>query len=65
MMLQAENTIFTIVVIGYFVLTALNFAFVIGKKGTCWRKQRFSCRRDSAAYGGTGAARDRAGHWPG
>ena len=32
MMLQAENTIFTIVVIGYFVLTALNFAFVIGKK---------------------------------
>ena len=31
-MLQAENTLFTIVVIGYFILTALNFAFVILKK---------------------------------
>ena len=31
-MLQAENTLFTIVVIGYFVLTALNFAFVTLKK---------------------------------
>ena len=31
-MLQAENTLFTIVVIGYFVLTVLNFAFVIMKK---------------------------------
>ena len=31
-MLQAENILFTIVVIGYFALTILNFAFVIGKK---------------------------------
>ena len=31
-MLQVENTLFTIVVIGYFILTALNFAFVILKK---------------------------------
>ena len=31
-MLQAENTLFTIAVIGYFVLTILNFAFVILKK---------------------------------
>ena len=31
-MLQAENTLFTIAVIGYFILTALNFAFVILKK---------------------------------
>ena len=31
-MLQAENTIFTIVVIGYFILTVLNFAFLILKK---------------------------------
>ena len=31
-MLQAENTLFTIIVIGYFLLTALNFAFVILKK---------------------------------
>ena len=31
-MLQAENTLFTIVVIGYFVLTILNFVFVALKK---------------------------------
>jgi hypothetical protein len=31
-MLQAENTLFTITVAGYFALTVLNFAFVIGKK---------------------------------
>ena len=31
-MLQAENTLFTIAVIGYFVLTVLNFAFVALKK---------------------------------
>ena len=31
-MLQAENTLFTIVVIGYFILTVLNFAFLILKK---------------------------------
>ena len=31
-MLQAENTLFTIAVIGYFALTVLNFAFVILKK---------------------------------
>ena len=30
-MLQAENTLFTITLIGYFALTALNFAFVILK----------------------------------
>ena len=28
-MLQVENTLFTITLIGYFALTALNFAFVI------------------------------------
>ena len=28
MMLQAENTLFTIAVIGYFALTILNFVFV-------------------------------------
>ena len=33
-MLEAENTLFTIAVIGYFVLTALYFAFVILKKDT-------------------------------
>ena len=32
MMLQAENTLFTIVVIGYFALTILNFIFVAMKK---------------------------------
>ena len=32
MMLQTENTLFTVVVIGYFILTVLNFAFVILKK---------------------------------
>ena len=32
MMLQAENTLFTVAVIGYFLLTLLNFAFVILKK---------------------------------
>ena len=31
-MLQAENTLFTIVLIGYFAMTILNFAFVILKK---------------------------------
>ena len=31
-MLQAENTLFTVAVIGYFILTILNFAFVILKK---------------------------------
>ena len=31
-MLQAENTLFTIAVIGYFLLTILNFAFVILRK---------------------------------
>ena len=32
MMLQAENTLFTIAVIGYFALTILNFVFVAMKK---------------------------------
>ena len=31
-MLQAENVLFTIVLIGYFVMTIMNFAFVIMKK---------------------------------
>ena len=33
-MLQAENTLFTIVAIGYFILTVLDFSFVILKKDT-------------------------------
>ena len=31
-MLQAENVLFTIVLVGYFLIMALYFAFVITKK---------------------------------
>ena len=64
-MLQAENTIFTIVVIGYFVLTALNFAFVIGKKNalakTAFFLQAgiFVLHTAALVLRGIGA-----GHWP-
>ena len=44
-MLQAENTLFTIAVIGYFVLTILNFVFVALKK-----EKLASCRQDCLCF---------------
>ena len=34
-MLQAENILFTAVLIGYFALTGLNFVLAIGKTKSC------------------------------
>ena len=64
-MLQAENTLFTIAVIGYFILTALNFAFVILKKEplakAAFRLQAgiFILHTAALVLRGIGA-----GHWP-
>ena len=43
-MLQAENVLFTIVLIGYFAATILNFAFVILKREKIAKAP--VCRRD-------------------
>ena len=64
-MLQAENTLFTITVAGYFALTVLNFAFVIGKKDMLarlafWLQTGvFALHTAALVLRGIGA-----GHWP-
>ena len=64
-MLQAENTLFTITLIGYFALTALNFAFVILKKETlvktafCLQAGVLLLHTAALILRGIGA-----GHWP-